>query len=237
MRRLLAFTVCTAAAVLALPAPAQAAAPTCFGQKPNVVGTEGPDTIRLRDGIVDIVYGGRGNDSILGPGESGPGADVGDLMCGGPGDDRIFGSVGDDKINGGDGNDDVEGWVGADLVQGNAGDDSVTDESIESNFRSDKDTLRGGVGNDHLAGGLGADRMYGQAGNDRLFDLECDGPTLLAGGAGNDVLESYRSSFEGATCAAGSTPDRLDGGAGRDSAAASRNDRRVAIETVMFPGD
>ena len=110
---------------------AQAATPTCFGKAATHVMQPGEGTYYTRTGVVDVVVGTSSANSIVGPGEDGPTTDVGDYLCGGAGNDRIFGSAGPDHINGGDGDDNVEGWRGADVVQGNAGNDRV-DEGSEA---------------------------------------------------------------------------------------------------------
>ena len=108
--------------------PASAAVPTCFGQPATIVGTDGPDTLEGQSGVADVIYGGGGDDRIGGGAfyedDDVPGT-AADLLCGGPGNDKVGGGPGNDKINGGDGDDVVNGERGADIVQGNAGNDYV----------------------------------------------------------------------------------------------------------------
>jgi Ca2+-binding RTX toxin-like protein len=213
-------------------ATAQAATPTCFGKPATHVMQPGEGTYDTRNGLVDVVVGTSGADTIRGPGEFGPTTDVGDYLCGGPGNDRIFGSAGPDHINGGDGDDNVEGWRGADVVQGNAGNDRVDEGSMDSQDRAN-DILRGGIGNDTLIAGWGKDKAYGDDGSDKLYDLECDGPTVLDGGGGNDSLESYSSSFEGyGGNVCHEVADQIVGGTGTDSALIDRLDKLTAVEKV-----
>jgi len=234
-RRLLALLGLVALTALFLPATsAQSATPTCFGKTPNLVGTESNDWIALRNGVVDIVWAGGGDDYIFGPAEGGPPTDVGDWICGGPGNDRVFGSAGPDHVNGGDQDDEIEGWRGADILQGNAGNDRVRDDSIDSNDTK-IDTLRGGIGNDIVASGWGADKLYGEGGDDLIQDWECSGPTVLNGGPGNDVLESYWSSYDGMSCVGYGTGDKADGGTGTDYGYFTRTDTWVGVEKVSFP--
>ncbi len=208
---------------------AQAATPTCFGKAATHVMQPGEGTYYTRTGVVDVVVGSSGVDNILGPGEDGPATDVGDYLCGGAGNDRIFGSAGPDHINGGDGDDNVEGWRGADVVQGNAGNDIVDEGSIDSQDYAN-DVIRGGIGNDTLYAGWGKDKAYGEDGADKLYDLECDGPTVLDGGAGNDYFESYWSSYNGYAC--NSVADQIVGGTGTDKAVVDKLDKLTAVETV-----
>lgn len=95
------------------------------------------------------------------------------------------------------------------------------------------DVLRGGGGNDELIGGWGQDRLLGNAGADTLIDAECDGPTLLDGGTGNDYLESWSSSFDGwhgSLC--DSVTDRVIGNGGTDTAEVDRRDYVSTVERL-----
>ena len=205
---------------------ATAAVPTCFGKPATHVMQPGEGTFTTRAGHVDVVVGSSGPDSIINPYVY---SDVGDYLCGGPGNDYIHGSAGPDRINGGDGDDQVKGWRGADVVQGNAGHD-IVDDSSQDDQDGANDILRGGPGNDRLAVGWGRDQAYGDGGNDRLFDSECDGPSVLKGGAGNDYFESYWGSYVGYAC--NEVADNISGDGGTDSALVDRLDRVSTVETV-----
>lgn len=182
----------------------------------------------------DVIYGGGGNDTIIGgdfywsdniPGQA-P-----DLLCGGPGADRVTGSPGNDKLNGGDGNDYVDGENGADLEQGNAGNDRVGQGSFED-ADSANDVMRGNGGNDVMYGGWGSDKMYGDAGADQLYDVECSA-TLLNGGSGDDYMESWSSSFEGwhgNVC--NFVADQVVGSTGIDTAQVDRLDSVTTVERL-----
>lgn len=205
-----------AAAVL-LAGTAQADVPTCFGQPATIVGTDGPDRLWGLSEVSDVIYGGGGDDWVSG-GDFYENGDAPDLLCGGPGDDRVEGGPGDDRLAGGAGDDVLDGGNGADLELGNAGDDRVGGGSFADSDSAD-DVSKGGPGNDILIGGWGADQLYGGTGRDQLYDYECDGPTLLDGGAGNDYLESFTSSFDGwGMTICDSVEDQLVGGAGFDIA-------------------
>lgn len=211
--------------------PAQAAVPTCFGKPATIVGTAGPDTLLGEDTVSEVIYGGGGNDVISG-GDFYGSADHPDLLCGGPGDDRVQGSAGNDKVSGGSGHDFVSGELGADVLHGNLGNDTLREESIAESD-SVNDILRGGGGDDELIGGWGQDRLLGEAGADRLIDAECDGPTLLDGGAGDDYLESWSSSFEGwHGWLCDSVADRVIGNGGTDTAAVDRRDSVSTVERL-----
>lgn len=226
----------TAAGLVAAPTlvlTAQAA-PTCFGQPVTIMGTPGDDRLEGLPDVSDVIHGGGGNDLIYG-GDFYEDGNAPDLLCGGPGDDRVIGSPGDDKLRGGPGDDVVNGQNGADLELGDSGDDRVGQGSFADADRAD-DVMRGGPGDDRLAGGWGQDQMYGGSGADELYDWECDGPTVLAGGPGRDHLESWTSSFEGGVEPCNVVGDEVDGGAGRDTATVDAPDEVTGVEQVTRVG-
>jgi Ca2+-binding RTX toxin-like protein len=216
----------------------EATTPTCFGVAATIVGTDGPDTLTGQPGVADVIYGGLGNDTIAGGGAYPQPGDPSDLICGGPGADSLSDGPGNDKLNGGDGNDTLEvSGYGDDLLQGNAGDDYIKDFSC-SDCGYGNDVLHGNGGNDTLYSGWGKDKDYGDAGADKLYDTECDGPTLLNGGGGNDYLESWSSSYSGwhgslcgTTTAIGPyVADQIVGATGTDTAQADRLDSVSTVE-------
>ncbi|EON24805.1 MULTISPECIES: calcium-binding protein [Nocardioides] len=87
----------TAAVVLGLPvvalgAPAHAAAPTCAGEKASIVGNAKANKL-TGTAKRDVIWAGDGNDTISGLAGN-------DLICGGGGADRISGGPDDDRIFG-----------------------------------------------------------------------------------------------------------------------------------------
>jgi Ca2+-binding RTX toxin-like protein len=233
MRKLMA--AIAAAAVTAVPViwatPSGATTPTCFGKPATIVGTAGDDTLIGRAGVSDVIYGDAGDDYILG-GDFYANGHAPDLLCGGPGADSVQGSPGNDKLNGGDGRDYVDGGNGADLQQGNAGNDRVGKGSF-ADADSANDIFRGNGGNDVINGGWGLDKLYGGGGADKLYDTECDGPTVLRGGAGDDYLESWSSSFDGwHSNVCSSVADQAFGGTGTDTAQVDTLDSVTGVEHV-----
>jgi Ca2+-binding RTX toxin-like protein len=211
--------------------PAEATLPTCFGMSVTMMGTPGADTLIGEAGVSDVIYGAGGDDVIIG-GEFYDDGTAADLLCGGPGADFVKGARGNDKLNGGDGNDRVDGSNGADLEQGNGGNDRVGAGSFADADRA-ADIGNGGDGRDELIGGWGKDRLSGGGGSDRLIDTECGGPTTLNGGAGNDYLESWSSSFEGWQAnICDEVSDRVNGGGGTDAATVDRRDFVVHVERL-----
>jgi Ca2+-binding RTX toxin-like protein len=164
-----------------------------------VAAGKGSDTINLRDGGDDTVYGGSGNDVIHGGhGDS--------SLFGGAGNDSIFGGTGNDTLDGGSGNDllvsgAVASGTGGRSPDANAGGQqrvaSTDDQAFGNNHggghgggpgggTEGHSTLVGGAGNDTLVGVQG-DVMQGGAGNDQ-FSLtgHADANSTLQGGGGND---------------------------------------------------
>ncbi len=217
---------------LTLPAAEAAAAPLCFGQTVTMLGTAGDDTLIGSEDVRDVIYGGGGNDTIIG-GEFYADGTAPDLLCGGPGNDYVKGARGNDKLNGGDGDDTVDGSNGADVEAGNDGNDRVGSGSFEDADAAD-DVMRGGPGNDTMVTGWGRDQVSGDGGADTLKDVECDGPTVLNGGAGKDYLESFSSSYDGygTVCASGAAADRIVGGGGTDTAKVDRPDSVSTVERL-----
>lgn len=135
----------------------------------------------------DVLIGGFGNDHLYADGEDGNayldfgvtnntlnGRDGDDFLQGAAGNDNLLGGIGDDTIYGDTGNDSVMAGAGDDAVYGNAGDDTIMGEG----------------GNDSLNGGAGADHLYGNDGNDNVVDTAYDKSfNVLDGGAGLDFVE------------------------------------------------
>ncbi len=171
----------------------------------RIEGYAGDDVIRLDSlrSLRGIVYGGDGNDRLIGSLNS-------DILYGGNGNDQIQGGAGNDIMSGDDGDDLLDGQVGNDLLLGGRGNDRMYG-------REGNDWLDGGEGNDEVYGGDGNDQLYGGGGSDALYgengnDYLQSGPnsnllgSVLSGGLGNDRLVSR------------SRNDLLFGNTGHDSA-------------------
>ncbi|MFN8162567.1 MAG: calcium-binding protein [Solirubrobacterales bacterium] len=177
----------------ALPASGAAAAPAqgpSCAEGPQrsggaIVGTPCDDYI-VAPGAVTAVYGGGGNDTIVGSVttlatgscetgchlevgsqtfEGGPGNDIvygdrgNDTLRGNGGDDRLYGGIGDDVLEGGPGNDLLSGGFGADKIDGGEGDDYVRgDGTIDHIFDS-------GGGYDTLSFSTGITPGFGATSN------------------------------------------------------------------------
>ncbi|MCC7458146.1 MAG: hypothetical protein IT390_14320, partial [Nitrospira sp.] len=196
-------------------------------------------------GAGDILYGGAGNDHLLGLmgddmlyGEIGNDTAAGggddDFVLGGDGDDRLSGDFGQstdssgrpivqghDFIDGGAGNDFAQGEGGDDLLYGGAGDDDLWGDAktYTDGALKGNDWLEGEDGNDNLVGQGGADTLYGGAGADSLFG---DADDVAAADQGADSLDGgagddYLRGFAGDdTLSGGAETDQLFGDAGDD---------------------
>jgi Ca2+-binding RTX toxin-like protein len=145
------------AACATLPSGAIAATTYCMGQPANIVTTSGPDLdVRGNPYAVDVVALLGGNDSYIDDGS-------GDIVCLGPGNDRIQTTnlggdlAGDDQIDGGTGDDVIYGFGGRDLVYGGDGNDYVVGSDGD-------DAVFGEAGNDTVIGGPGFDQVEGNGG-------------------------------------------------------------------------
>jgi Ca2+-binding RTX toxin-like protein len=101
------------------------------------------DTFR-GDGNANQVWGGRGDDLLMGLGGD-------DVLVGNEGNDQLYGGAGNDLLQG-----DLFRSLGDDYLQGNEGNDD----------------LRGGWGNDRMVGGTGNDKLTGDLGGDYLVGNE-----------------------------------------------------------------
>ena len=195
-------------------------------------------------GAGDILYGGAGNDHLLGGigddvlyGEADndtlAGGDNDDIVLGGTGNDRLSGDFGqsttstgrivvqgDDYLDGGAGNDFLQGEGGNDQLFGGSGDDDLWGDAktyTDPTLNGD-DLLDGGDGNDNLVGQGGADTLFGGTGNDSLFG---DADDVAAANQGNDSLDGgegndYLRGYGG--------DDLLSGGSGNDQLLAEAGD-------------
>jgi len=138
----------------------------------------GDDQIVLRSLTMKTTAdGGDGNDCI----DACAVTQVGVVLYGGAGNDRLTGGAGDDRMDGGSGDDELNGGGGNDLLVGGLGKDCL-------NGGDGNDLLDGGGDNDALRGGKGNDLLVADAGDDYLKGE--DGNDILVGGTGNDSSES-----------------------------------------------
>jgi Ca2+-binding RTX toxin-like protein len=147
----------------------------------------------------DTLYGGAGNDFILGGlgddvlyGETGTdelqGGDGNDILYGGEGDDRLFGQTGNDVLYGGDGNDIIIGFTGNDEAKQTLNAGETDDDKLYGG--AGNDTLFSGLGNDYLDGGAGADFMEGGQGDDIYIVNSVNDSILERANEGYDTVIS-----------------------------------------------
>lgn len=147
----------------------------------------------------DFLYGGDGNDHIIGSNLN----DYieGDSEVSEQGDDTVFGMGGNDHIIGGNGNDYLygDGIIGYGLLNSLDGADHG-DDYIDGG--DGNDVIVGGGGNDVIIGGNGDDSLYGDI--DDYMEARYHGSDTIDGGAGNDEIIG------------GGGDDYLHGGFGND---------------------
>jgi len=184
----------------------------------NLVGTSFSDTL-IGDDNANILDGGADRNGVL---------DLGDVLRGNGGNDKLYGRSGDDILYGDDGNDALYGNDGADTLYGGIGKDTLRGGSEDDELygNEDNDILRGESGNDEIHGGDGKDKLYGDIGNDTLYGdagkdrlYANEGDDLLYGGDSNDQLWGQDGS------------DIMTGGAGADIFYFLENE--TGIDTIM----
>ncbi|WP_169567657.1 Ig-like domain-containing protein [Sneathiella limimaris] len=181
--------------------------------------------VELNYGGADLIYGGWGNDIILGQGGddlilAGHGNDIAlggsgdDVIRGNLGYDSLYGGTGDDTMYGGGDSDYMMGMEDDDLMYGGSGYDSMYGGSGADVMygEGDSDFMYGNSGNDIMSGGEGADFMYGNSGNDIMYGD--GGNDAMYGGSGNDLMIG---GADNDTMLGENGDDTLYGGIGADS--------------------
>ncbi len=137
----------------------------------NVYGNDSNQTLKGTAGA-DELYGGAGNDILLGNvlgGVSGDGTAESPYVY------AALSPSGNDMLEGGSGIDAVYGGDGDDVIHGGEGNDSGSVNSGGTYYKAGlyggdgNDALYGGGGDDDIYGGLGRDDMYGGTGADTFF--------------------------------------------------------------------
>jgi len=178
-----------------------------------VYGNQGGDQITLSAGGAAAdrvsVYGGQGDDNVIGGGTVGTA-----LVYGNLGNDSLAGGAQNDTLYGGQGNDSFTAGAGSNLVYGNLGIDSVTGAvgSKDSVYGGQGDDvinygaltttgalIYGNLGNDVLTGGGANDSIYGGQGVDSF--VGGGGADILTGGLGADTFRLNAAAESGTTTA------------------------------------
>jgi hypothetical protein len=139
----------------------------------------------------DEFQGGAEKDYAFGYWGANPeGADGGDLIKTGGGNDQVFGDFGPNFGIGGD--DELHGEEGGDVLSGHAGDDDlyggpdgdtlagdfemyIPEEAATDNSPPGNDLLDGGSGEDNIYAGPGADTVQGGPDRDQILSYQDDG--------------------------------------------------------------
>jgi len=231
----------------------------------DIDGGDGFDTVVINDtrdvhfatafSAVERVYGGRGNDTIIGDDGrnilyGGAGEDV---LSGGGGDDDIYANAddviaGSDGLNGGAGDDTLffEGGNGVSFDATGRGFETVvgteSDDSI-SYTGSSAIMVEGLGGNDRIESGFGADILDGGAGDDTV-DYSSSGSSVYVdlgtgnvrgGSAQGDTIRNFESVVGSSYADELSGDDRenvLAGGGGDDIL-----DGGSGVDTAVFSGN
>ncbi|MBP0035731.1 MAG: calcium-binding protein [Roseofilum sp. Belize BBD 4] len=221
-----------------------------LGSQDIVYAYQGDDTISADLSPTLIVFGGQGNDSIVGSqrplalnilsGDVGNDTIVlqgGNLpqAFGGQGDDSLYGSgASSESMFGGQGNDVVRGRSGNDFLTGDRGLDIIWGDDAGG---VGADTILGGQESDTIVGGGGNDSIRGGQGNDYIEvdnSLSSNSPSGDAYVAGNDTVNGDAGNDTiGRSGVAGN--DWYNGGDGNDSILGG--DQMNAAVGQNTPGD
>ena len=180
----------------------------------SITGDANNNVLDGGPGGADFLYGGDGNDTLIGD-------IVGGYYYGGTGNDVIYAGSGLCQISGDDGNDTIIGdshMNSGDAIDGGTGINTITFNSattgvhettfyhvqilIGSNYNdtfsvssnwTDNHTIYGGAGDDTITGGYGPNTLYGGTGNDTFVlktgsGLNTIGDFEGAGQTGGDVI-------------------------------------------------
>lgn len=212
-------------------------------------GDDGDDLfqIELVSKTTMSVYGGAGNDTMIGDGP------ITSTLYGGAGNDLmtssdlvIYGDDGNDSLSSGlDGSSTLFGGKGNDVLSGNDAYGGAGNDTISASFG----TGYGDLGNDSIAaktsyGGAGDDILrldaftgegfssdaeaYGGDGNDTLYGFvfgtyESGGLKVLWGGEGDDVIRTFGG-------------ETVDAGAGNDTIFAKSFDQAETMTVIVGAG-
>ena len=216
----------------------------------TVYGGEGDDIINTLNfnqtnssSIGDLVYGGIGNDSILGAIEN-PNAGIDtDNLYGGEGNDTIDGNAGSDLIFGGEGDDLVLAADDEDTTDGGAGIDTIdfTNDSGAVVFDMNTPT-GGGTTNTTITGATGTDvelninyeNVIGSADADSILGNDAD--NSISGAEGADTLTGGDGSDTFFSGAGDDTIDGSEDGDNSDIDVVDYSDETVGI-VVTYSGD
>lgn len=191
----------------------------------NFVYTGTRSATLIGNNLDNLIFGGRGNDSLsgLGGNDTLSGENGTDTLLGGDGEDSLLSGQGSDELYGGTGNDFLDGGIGEDSHYGGAGNDTYVVESpsdvivertgegsdwVDSSvshalFRNVENLELTGNAATRGTGNSVSNRILGNAAANTLLGL--DGNDTLLGNGGHDYLDG------------GAGVDSLEGGDGHDT--------------------
>ncbi|MDY0328392.1 MAG: hypothetical protein RBR07_09105, partial [Arcobacteraceae bacterium] len=184
----------------------------------------GTGTVVDRVKNIQNVYGGDGNDTLIGDGNS-------NILDGGSGDDLIRGIAGLNDLRGGAGADTIYGGTGDDVIDGGTGSDTIYANAGDNLIYGgdDSDTIMSGSGNDTIYGGYVDGSSVHQ---DNSLQDWASFESALA-----DVTVNLNSStvgaFAGATGYAQSAATGLDSLFGIENIIGSANDDNITLNDTV----
>lgn len=156
-----------------------------------------------------IVYGGGGNDDIDGC------YSCTNILYGGSGQDSLLGGIYADHLDGGDGNDNVLGGAGDDTLIGGSGDDIIRGDTGDDALWADCEGGGGGSGSiDELWGGDDDDELYDDSGTSTIM-IGGYGDDIVSSSVSSGFVSGALCSFSsyvGWSCLSGSSEDDVDCG-------------------------
>jgi Ca2+-binding RTX toxin-like protein len=204
----------------------------------TVRSRDGDDSIAGDGAVMDVAFGGPGNDRLraLGTARVVLRGDAGnDTVAGGPGDDSLQGNTGLDHVSGGAGDDivyeidDDAAQTADDVLDGGPGNDTISYHGRNDSVIVDLAAGRGGergegdllTGFENVDGSRLRDTLRGDGGPNQLTGIGTNGDVLdgrggkdtLIGGDGDDVLTGGDGDD---ILMGGRGDDRYDAGAGDD---------------------
>lgn len=198
MRPLIAINALLLACLTGVAPRADAAPPTCFGERATIVGDARGEVINGTSGR-DVIVAFGGDDFIFGKGGN-------DLICAGRGADHLYGGPGNDKLNGGL--------------------DRISTSEEDGSLERTGDTLRGGPGDDRMIGGTDT-RAADEISWDSISwetsprAVRIDLARGTASGDGSDTFATTRTTVVGSSYAdvidGSDRGDRILGGPGGDT--------------------
>ncbi len=210
-------------------------------------------TVKGAENYVNNLLGGNDKFSTLDPTKPVKGIAV--TLNGGDGTDELTGTDGADTLNGGAGDDKLVGFKGNDTMNGEAGDDLMVwnpgdgSDKMEGGDGTDVAQDNGGNGIDHFVVTAQGQRVTATRDNVAPFFLDIGTTETLDlnGNGGDDAVDvntglgalikvdAELGDGNDAIDARNGSVEKIDGGAGADTARVDADDQVTNVETVDAP--